>query len=103
MLLALLLAGCATHEPFHHTVVIPETIVHLVESRDLVPNRKKGYVRGHEVWVLCDRWEGRVSPDTYVLGHEVQHLLDRVSGGLVLNPDTILKPSLIKISPYGAR
>jgi hypothetical protein len=87
--------GCAMKKDFHYIIDVPAIRVHCVSSVDQIPENKKGYVKGNEMWVISDPWEGKIFPYPDVLWHEFQHFLQIHSDGLVLNPDDMFSLSII--------
>ena len=113
LLIALLLAGCATYSDFQTEglicfrqadgmqaplreevmVYLPAVMVHLVGNLDDSPCKRKypgrdfvGCCNGSDIWVYTTEDDGRLYPNQAVLGHEVQHLMNHLNDRVV-NPD----------------
>ena len=82
LILAIFLTGCAT--PFHHTVIIPSTTIHISDD-----------CSGWRGWAASDRAEicvegciedGEIVPTQKILGHEITHIIHHVDKR-IKNPD----------------
>ena len=99
LFICFLLLGCAPKKDFHYIVDVPATRIHCVSSSDQIPNNKQGYVKGNEMWILCDTWEEQIIPYPNVLWHEYQHFLNKNSDGFILDPDEMFSLDFINLNP----
>ena len=87
--LILLLSGCAEfipfrEEPFHKTIVLPETIIHIRNDCYGRPGWAK--CNHNEICVWGYEQKGLIVPDYAVLGHEIAHKLNHINPE-IRNPD----------------